>query len=161
LDWVFLATKKPQNRTMLFDSILLKHGRHFVYWNPPLNMRMRLCYLDCHEAGLCCYLVIHIENLLRPLQLFYFQLWPIYWHYLVHYRFGSRILYMRDVKWQHASPVKICRLSWCFPWFSSVDTEVQDSRLSNLYLLSIPDHLFTCSDGIQPLQLKHSSSHWR
>jgi hypothetical protein len=33
-------------------------------------MRMRACYLDCHEAGLCCYLVMHIENLLRPLQLF-------------------------------------------------------------------------------------------
>jgi hypothetical protein len=31
---------------------------------------MRLRYLGCHEAGLCCYLVIHIENLLRPLQLF-------------------------------------------------------------------------------------------
>jgi hypothetical protein len=33
---------------------------------------MRVCYLDCHEAGLWCYLVIHVENLLRPLQLFYF-----------------------------------------------------------------------------------------
>jgi hypothetical protein len=32
-----------------------------------------------HEAGLCSYLVIHIENLLRPLQLFYFHLWPVYW----------------------------------------------------------------------------------
>jgi hypothetical protein len=42
-------------------------------------MRMRVCYLDCHEAGLCCYLVIHIENLLRPLQLFYFHLCPICW----------------------------------------------------------------------------------
>jgi hypothetical protein len=29
-------------------------------------------YLDYYEAGLCCYLVIHIENLLHPLQLFYF-----------------------------------------------------------------------------------------
>jgi hypothetical protein len=29
-------------------------------------MRMRVCYRDCHEAGLCCYLVIHIEDLLRP-----------------------------------------------------------------------------------------------
>jgi hypothetical protein len=28
-------------------------------------MRMRVCYLDCHEAELCCYLVIHIGNLLR------------------------------------------------------------------------------------------------
>jgi hypothetical protein len=41
-------------------------------------MRMCACYLDCHEAGLCCYLMIHIENLLRPLQLFYFHLLPIY-----------------------------------------------------------------------------------
>jgi hypothetical protein len=46
-------------------------------------MRMRVCYLDSHEGGLCCYLVIHIETLLRPLQLFYFHLWPIYWLSLV------------------------------------------------------------------------------
>jgi hypothetical protein len=25
-------------------------------------MGIRVCYLACHEAGLCCYLVIHIEN---------------------------------------------------------------------------------------------------
>jgi hypothetical protein len=42
-------------------STLLKHGRHFDYWNQPLNMCMRICYLDCHEAGLCCYLVIHSQ----------------------------------------------------------------------------------------------------
>jgi hypothetical protein len=29
-------------------------------------MRFRVCYLDCHEAGLCCYLVIDIENILPP-----------------------------------------------------------------------------------------------
>jgi hypothetical protein len=46
-------------------------------------MHMRVWYLDCHEAGLCCFLVIHTENLLHPLQLFYFQLWPIYWLSLV------------------------------------------------------------------------------
>jgi hypothetical protein len=40
---------------------------------------MRVCYLDCHEAGVCCYLVIHVENVLRPLQMFCFHLWPIYW----------------------------------------------------------------------------------
>jgi hypothetical protein len=34
-------------------------------------MRMFVCYLDCHEARLWCYLVIYIENLLRPLQLFH------------------------------------------------------------------------------------------
>jgi hypothetical protein len=82
--WIPLAlspfTRKiMHNRTLLFGSILLMHGRHFDYWNQTLKMRMRVCYLDCHEAGLCCYLVIHIENLLRPLQLFYFHFWPIYW----------------------------------------------------------------------------------
>jgi hypothetical protein len=74
--------QKRHNRTLLFDNTLLKHGRHFDYWNQPLNMSMRLCYLDCHEAGGCCYLVIHIENVLRPLQLFYIHLWPIYWFQL-------------------------------------------------------------------------------
>jgi hypothetical protein len=65
--------------TLLFGNTLLKHGRHFEYWNQPLNMLMRVCYLDCHEAELCCCLVIHTENLLNPLQMFYFHLWPIYW----------------------------------------------------------------------------------
>jgi hypothetical protein len=37
-------------------------------------LRMRVCYLDCNEAGLFCYLVVHIGNLLRPLQRFYFHL---------------------------------------------------------------------------------------
>jgi hypothetical protein len=42
------------------------------FWvlNQPLNKRMRVCYLDCHEAGLCCYLVIHTENLLHQLQVY-------------------------------------------------------------------------------------------
>jgi hypothetical protein len=51
---------------------------HFTYCNQLLNMCMHVCYIDCHGVGLCCYLVIHIENLLRPLQLFYFHLWSIY-----------------------------------------------------------------------------------
>jgi hypothetical protein len=66
---------KNANRTLFFVSTLLKDRCHFGYWNQPLNMRMRVCYLDCHETRLCCYLVIHIGNLLRPLQLFYFHLW--------------------------------------------------------------------------------------
>jgi hypothetical protein len=69
--------KKAHNRTLLFGNTLLKNGRHFDYWNQPVNMRMRVCYVDYREAGLCCYLVIHIENLLRQLQLFYFHLCPI------------------------------------------------------------------------------------
>jgi hypothetical protein len=75
--------QKTHNRTLIFGSIFLKHCRHFNYWNQPLNTCMRVCYLDCHEAGLCCYLVIHIENLSRSLQLFYFHLWQIYWLSLI------------------------------------------------------------------------------
>jgi hypothetical protein len=73
---------KMHNRMLLFGSILLRHSHHFDYWNQPLNMHV--CYLDCHEAGLCCYLVIHTENLLYPLQLFYLHLWPIYWLSLIY-----------------------------------------------------------------------------
>jgi hypothetical protein len=39
---------------LLFGSTLLKLGCHFDYWNQPLDMHMHICYLDCHEAGLCC-----------------------------------------------------------------------------------------------------------
>jgi hypothetical protein len=38
------------------------HCRHFDYWNQPLNMRMCAFCLDCHDAGLCCYLVIHRKS---------------------------------------------------------------------------------------------------
>jgi hypothetical protein len=55
---------------LFFSNTPLKYGRHFEYSNQTLNMRMRVCYLDSQEAELCCYLLIHIENLLRPLQLF-------------------------------------------------------------------------------------------
>jgi hypothetical protein len=58
LHWDLLLIKK-YNGTMIFASTL-KHGRHFDYWNEPLNMHMRFFCLDCHESGLCCYLVIHI-----------------------------------------------------------------------------------------------------
>jgi hypothetical protein len=59
--------QKKHNRTLFFGGTHLKHGRHFDYWNQPPNMRMRICYLACHEAGLYCHLMIHVENLLRPL----------------------------------------------------------------------------------------------
>jgi hypothetical protein len=75
----------PQKRTTeRYSSVVhFNHGRRFDYWNKPLNMRMRVCYLYCCEGGLCCYLVIQTENVLRPLQLFYFHLWPTYWLALV------------------------------------------------------------------------------
>jgi hypothetical protein len=71
------ARNKIHNVTLLFGSILRKHGRHFDYWNQPLNMYMRVCYLHCYEDRLRCYLVIHMVNLLCPLQLLYFHLWPV------------------------------------------------------------------------------------
>jgi hypothetical protein len=95
-----LCPQKTHNRTLLFGNTLLKHGRHFDYWNQPLNMRMRVCYIDYHEAGLCCYLVIHIENLLHPLQLFYFHLWSIYWFSLA----------FNNTKLKFKSQVVICWL---------------------------------------------------
>jgi hypothetical protein len=76
--------QKKHSRTLIFLSRLIRHGRHFDYWTQPLNMRMHVWNLDYHEAGLCCYLVIHIENLLRPSQMFYLHLWPIYSLSLVH-----------------------------------------------------------------------------
>jgi hypothetical protein len=74
-----LSPKKTHNRTLFFGSIPLQHVRHFDCWNQTLNTLMLIFYLDCQEAGLCCYLVIHTENLIRPSELFYFHLWPIYW----------------------------------------------------------------------------------
>jgi hypothetical protein len=75
-------SQKTHNRTLFFRSTL-KYGRHFDYWNQPLNTGMRVCYLDSHEAGLCYHLVIHIENICLPLQPFYFYLWLIYWVFFV------------------------------------------------------------------------------
>jgi hypothetical protein len=76
LHWVLFPTKKCT--TDHCSSVL-----HTQAWS-PLNMRMCICYLDCHEAGLCRYLVSHTQNLLHPLQLFYFHLWPFYWLSLVY-----------------------------------------------------------------------------
>jgi hypothetical protein len=93
LHWV-VWPKELHNRILLFGSIDLKHGHHFDYWNQPLNMSMHVCYPDCHEAGLCHYLMIPTENLLHPLQLFYFHLWLIYWLSFVHnrkYSLGNKV----------------------------------------------------------------------
>jgi hypothetical protein len=39
--------QKTHNKTLIFISTLLKHGGHFDYRNQPLNMPMRVSYLDC------------------------------------------------------------------------------------------------------------------
>jgi hypothetical protein len=44
---------------LLIGIILLKQCRQFGYRKQPLNLRMRACYLDSHENGLRCYLVVH------------------------------------------------------------------------------------------------------
>jgi hypothetical protein len=46
-----LSPQKTHTRKLFFGSILLKHGRHFDYSNQPLNMRMRVCYLDSYDVG--------------------------------------------------------------------------------------------------------------
>jgi hypothetical protein len=48
------CSQKTHNRMLLFDSTLLKHSCHFDYWNQPLIMRMRICYVECHGVGLYC-----------------------------------------------------------------------------------------------------------
>jgi hypothetical protein len=49
------------NRMLLISNTLLQHSYHFDCWNQPLNLLMRVCCLDCYEARLCRYLVIHIK----------------------------------------------------------------------------------------------------
>jgi hypothetical protein len=71
--WAFYPWQK--RTTERCSSVVHSQAlRHLDYWTQPLNMHMRVWYLDCHEAGLCCYLVINLENLLRQLQLFYLHL---------------------------------------------------------------------------------------
>jgi hypothetical protein len=105
---------------LLFRRIPFKYGRHFDYWNQPQNMRTRVCYLNCHEAGLCCYLVIHIEYRLHPLQLIYFHLCPIYWRSLLNpclsRIFKNCLFFLKtDIKYVKSSNRKTWRRSETFP----------------------------------------------
>jgi hypothetical protein len=59
----YFLPQETQNRTSIFGSILLKHCHYFDYWKQSLKMSMLVCYLDCHEAGLCCYLVIPVHKI--------------------------------------------------------------------------------------------------
>jgi hypothetical protein len=96
----------PQTHTrkLLFGSTILNHGSHSDYWNHPMNMSMRVCYLDCHEAGLCCYLMIHIGT------------------YYVHYSFllqsVTYLLPLPRITLQHPVALCILRISHR-PWATS------------------------------------------
>jgi hypothetical protein len=74
LHWVLLLTKK------LWSSVAHSSSTVAILTTETslLNMSIRFVYPGYHDSGLCCYLVIHTENLLRPSQLFYFHLWHIY-----------------------------------------------------------------------------------
>jgi hypothetical protein len=62
LHWVFLPTENAQ----LFSSVVYSSSTVVILTTETsLSMRVHVCCLDCHEAGLCCYLEIHIENLLH------------------------------------------------------------------------------------------------
>jgi hypothetical protein len=51
LHWALLPIK-AHNRTLLFVVQSSSTVAILDYWNQPLNMRMRVSYLDCHEAEL-------------------------------------------------------------------------------------------------------------
>jgi hypothetical protein len=76
LHWVILSTKRMHKRTLLSGSTLLKQGHHIDYWNQPLNVRMCVWYLDSHEDGLCCYLVILIEKPITSITAVSLQILP-------------------------------------------------------------------------------------
>jgi hypothetical protein len=42
---VSFCPQETHKRTLLFDSTRLKHGHSYDYWNRPLNIHMRVCYL--------------------------------------------------------------------------------------------------------------------
>jgi hypothetical protein len=73
--------QNPHNRRLLFGSTLLKHGRHFGYWNQPLNMRISYLGLSWSWA------VMPTSDIYRkPITsntVVLLNLWPIYWLSLV------------------------------------------------------------------------------
>jgi hypothetical protein len=52
--------QKTHNRMLLFGSTLLKLVCHFDYWNQPWTCASA----TCHEARLCCYLMIHRKHVM-------------------------------------------------------------------------------------------------
>jgi hypothetical protein len=66
---------KTHNRTLLFGSICLKHGRHFDYWNQLLNLRMRVCYLVIHTESITSITAVLLPFMTHLLTLGYHGTW--------------------------------------------------------------------------------------
>jgi hypothetical protein len=83
--------------------------------NQHLNTCMDVCYLDCHKAGLCSNLMIHIEDLLRSLQLFFFNFWSVYWLSLI-LTINNAISCSpnRNLILRNAPPLEMTFLVWVF-----------------------------------------------
>jgi hypothetical protein len=106
----FAHKKRIHNRTLLFGSSGLKLGRHFDYWNQPLNMCMRVCYLSWSWTVLLPS-DTHIENLLRPLQLFYFHLCPVDWLSLIFSKHGTMTRCENWIQW-YSQTIKSEAIFW-------------------------------------------------
>jgi hypothetical protein len=74
-----LSSFIDRNSTTEHCSSVFHSSSTVTIWTTETSLWTCACVsatLDCHEARLCCYL-------LRPLQLFYFHLWHIYWLSLI------------------------------------------------------------------------------
>jgi hypothetical protein len=74
-------TKNAEHRySVVYPSSTVEHFHH---WNRPVIMPMRVCYLDPHEAGLCCYLVrksvTSITSVILPFLTYLLTLPCIWW----------------------------------------------------------------------------------
>jgi hypothetical protein len=84
LHWVLLPRKKNAQQNSFFGSIRPKHGRHFDYWNQPLNMHMRVCYLLSWSWTVLLPNDTHIKRF-TSITAVYLHLWPVYCLTLVVY----------------------------------------------------------------------------
>jgi hypothetical protein len=58
--------QKTHNITLLFGNTLLSHSRNFHCWNQPLNMCLRVFYLECHEGDTHRKPITSITSVLLP-----------------------------------------------------------------------------------------------
>jgi hypothetical protein len=72
LHWVLLSTHKKKHITEYCFVVIHSSSTVAILTTETIlwSCAYAFCYLDCHETGLCCYLLIDIENLLHLLQLF-------------------------------------------------------------------------------------------